>query len=299
MSIKSGSNFRYNGPRFLDDRQSIPKNKSQLKTWEVLIPRGFEVFVDHQWYIYDPERGEDEVTGYFHPRLAQGLGSDPNSSISQSAITDTVNSINSSIKELKDNAWPLVLKTLEGGGNYEKGQKVLPTIRWTVGRGGKEGTLFPTKVTIDGSEEGVSSDKLSWSGLGISSTTTYKLHIEADGTSLDHEVTYTFGFQRYWGVSNSTSMTSSLIRDLGNKDWGGGTKLVATFNCSGGKYPWFCIPTLNYNESSFQVWVGGLRMTELVISKVMFTNQFSSSIEYTCIRLGNIQNGSNISIEYK
>ena len=41
MSIKTGSNFNYQGPRYLDARQGIPKTEADLKNWKILVPKGF------------------------------------------------------------------------------------------------------------------------------------------------------------------------------------------------------------------------------------------------------------------
>lgn len=65
MAISIGANFSYNGKLFIDDRQGLAKNKSDLKNWSLVIPEGFEIYLESEgdWYIYkstnnDPETGK-------------------------------------------------------------------------------------------------------------------------------------------------------------------------------------------------------------------------------------------------
>lgn len=77
MAVRVQANYLYNGNGFLDSRQDVAETTEDLKNWfneedskEILrIPRGFEVNVDGIWYIYDPEKEENEKTGKFHPRV--------------------------------------------------------------------------------------------------------------------------------------------------------------------------------------------------------------------------------------
>jgi hypothetical protein len=63
--INIGTNLLYNGKNFLDLRQGHANSLEDLKTWDLNIPPGFEVCVNGEWYVYNPEFEEDEITGKF------------------------------------------------------------------------------------------------------------------------------------------------------------------------------------------------------------------------------------------
>lgn len=71
MAINLSSNFLYQAKEFLDGRQGKAGSKSDLKSWNIPIPDGFEVFCseDVTWYTYRPEEDEDPETGKFHIRI--------------------------------------------------------------------------------------------------------------------------------------------------------------------------------------------------------------------------------------
>ena len=68
MAIIPGSNFRFQGKKYLDDRQYV-RYKSDLLNWSEPLPDGFEVYCEEaiQWYTYD-WRYESSETGHFKIR---------------------------------------------------------------------------------------------------------------------------------------------------------------------------------------------------------------------------------------
>lgn len=68
MAIIPGSNFRFKGKKYLDDRQYV-RYKSDLLNWSEPLPDGFEVYCEEaiQWYTYD-WRYESSETGHFKIR---------------------------------------------------------------------------------------------------------------------------------------------------------------------------------------------------------------------------------------
>ena len=79
MAVKLQSNYIYSGSDFLDSRQSMANSLEDLKNWFnkvnpediVVIPDGFEIRVDGDWYVYDPKKEPNDLTGYFSPRLTE------------------------------------------------------------------------------------------------------------------------------------------------------------------------------------------------------------------------------------
>ena len=75
MAISIGANFSYNGKLFIDDRQGLAKTKSELKNWDLVVPEGFEVFLesDKEWYMFGSENNDPE-TGKFVKRNGKNDG---------------------------------------------------------------------------------------------------------------------------------------------------------------------------------------------------------------------------------
>ena len=69
MANQLGTNFDYRGKEFLDDRQNLPKNKEDLKNWNIPVPESFEVCLDGIWYYYDPDLEPSEETGHWFTRF--------------------------------------------------------------------------------------------------------------------------------------------------------------------------------------------------------------------------------------
>lgn len=68
------------------------------------------------------------------------------------------------------------------------------------------------------------------------------------------------------------------------------------FDCTGGKYPYYVIPTSI--ASGLEWWVGGLKNTNVNSSVITLTNASGATESYTVFRLNNIQTGV-LSIQFK
>ena len=295
--IKIGTGFLYNGKNFLDVRQGEADTLEDLRTWNLNIPPGFEVCVDGVWYVYNPEYTFDSETGYFRKRIDVELGDSVDFS-----------GVQSQIDELMTEVFPLSL-TISGGDTYELGSTQTPHLTWTVKRKGS--TVNPTSATVDNSTEGVSADKKSWTGSPITNTKTYTVRVGYQGLTKSGTASYTFRLRKYYGVSSSDTLgqlnsDNERIIDVAREDlsgfsstWATGWTMGATdFNCTGGKYPYYIIPSSYYNADTFKCWVGGLRNTDLVVSMQKLTNasgyidpQTGEPPLYAVIRLGTLQTG--------
>ena len=277
--IKIGTGFLYNGKNFLDVRQGEADTLEDLRTWNLNIPPGFEVCVDGIWYVYNPEYTFDSETGYFRKRIDVELGD----SIDFSGVQGQID-------ELMSEVFPLVLSISGGGNTYELGSTQTPHLSWTVTRKGS--TVNPTSATVDGSSEGVSADLKSWTGSSITNTKTYTVRVGYQGLSKSGTASYTFRLRKYYGVSSKTTLDNSDILGLANKSWATGwTMSAATFDCTGGKYPYYVIPSSYYDPSTFKCWVGGLRNTDLVVNTQDVVNASGYTASYAVIRLGTLQTG--------
>lgn len=306
MSINVGSNFLYQGKRFLDERIDKAKTLEDLKSWSIPVPDGFEVYVDGLWYCYNSTNETNEVTGKFKRRsdVSQDFGDSQEISVSQKTLTGKFDKIDQSLSKITAELFPLEFKTFTGGGTYEIGQTVTPQISWTIGIKGQEGEIIPTEILVNNSIEGVSENKKSWTGQSIRldspGNRTYEVIAKSDLLTASKTATYNFYFRKYYGTSQKEVLDSADILKLTGKAWVYGTSytMAATkFDCTGGKYPYYVIPKSIY-KSSLEMWVGGLKNTDTIIADVDVITATGLKITYTTIRLANIQSG-NLSIEIK
>ena len=62
-----------------------------------------------------------------------------------------------------------------------------------------------------------------------------------------------------------------------------------TFDCTGGKYPYYILPTSMI--SGIEFWINGLQNTDWVTEQISLTNASGYTESYTVFRLNTIQTG--------
>lgn len=81
-----------------------------------------------------------------------------------------------------------------------------------------------------------------------------------------------------------------------NNAWADSRTMGATtFDCTGGKYVYYVIPS---SLGTPEFWVGGLKNTDVVTTSATVTNASGGSTTYSIMRLANIQTGV-LSIQFK
>lgn len=205
---------------------------------------------------------------------------------SENAVQNKV--ITQYINELMAEVFPLRMSSLTGGGTYEIGDKVKPAFSWTLEKKGE--TVKPTKATVNGGTEGVSEDFSSYvSPVEITSNKSYSVVAYVGNISAGSGNSYSFHLKKYYGVSTKTTLTNEEILALSSSWATSRTMSESLFDCTGGKYPYYIIPSSIY--SGLEVWVGQFRNTDLVITDQQVTNRFGNVTSYKVIRLNTIQFG--------
>lgn len=296
--INIGTNFLYRGPLFLDSRHGIATSKSDLKNWSTPIPPGFEVYLnlenDPSWYTYRPDLTTPySDTGYFEKRLDRSYVDSEIDGVKASIanISQQVDDLRNAI-ELIDIQPNLTLDVTSNGGRRVLGSSVVPHIEWTLKN---FGTPIDIQEATDVLIDNVSIGKVSaWtSGTSIHQNQTYTLSVIYNDNTLEQTISYTFEaytWTKYFGTYNGTTLSS--ITDLApstpaSQGWGTGTaEFEGTLDCSGGKYPYYVIPTSIYNPSTFKMYVGGFRTTDFRTGTLNI-----GGTDYTTIRTGYIQSG--------
>lgn len=202
-------------------------------------------------------------------------------------------------QKLTDAVFPLILSTTTDTFTYEAGTSNNSSIPLTVTKGGVDVSSQITNYSIDGRAGSISSDKKTYTPSGSISSSTYVEIVYMLGSLSSNVLTvkWNFKYKKYWGTSASTSLTNAQILALGGSTWADSRAMGSTnFDCTGGKYPYYVIPADIY--TGLEVWVGGLKNTDITVTDMTVTNASGSSKAYKVIRLTNIQTGV-LSIQFK
>lgn len=242
---------------------------------------------------------QDDIL-YFNGEQNNGDGFEIPSVTTSKAGVMTADMYNT-FQEIELATFPLNLNIVPFSNSvFEKGSSYTPTINISVSRKGTNVTSESNinvvgEPTLSGS---ISSNKQTWIPTK-SVTANQKLTVTATyGSQSASKVYYViFKYKKYWGTSANTSLTNAQVLALGGSTWADNRLMESTnFDCTGGKYPYYVIPANVYN--GLQVWVGGLKNTDITVTDMTVTNASGSSQAYKVIRLTNIQTGI-LSIEFK
>ena len=202
------------------------------------------------------------------------------------------------LQELELATFPLSL-TASGGGTFEVGSSNKNAIGIIVTRKGTDVTSSSTiTVTASGSVTGsLSSDKKTWTpSTNISSNTSVAVKATYGSQNATKTVNYTFKYKKYWGVAATPTLTNAQVLALTGSGWADSKAMGATtFNCTGGKYVYYVIPS---SLGTPEFWVGGLKNTDVVTTSATVTNASGGSTTYSIMRLANIQTGV-LSVQFK
>lgn len=202
------------------------------------------------------------------------------------------------LQEIELATFPLSL-TASGGGIWEVGSSTTSGIAISVIRKGVDVTADSAiKVTASSGSGSLSSNKSTWTpSASITSNTFVAVRAVYGSQTATKTASYAFKYKKYWGTSASATLTNANILALTGSTWADSRAMNATnFDCTGGKYPYYVIPASIY--TGLEVWVGGLKNTDIVVSDITLTNASGGSAAYKVIRLANKQTGV-LSIQFK
>ena len=191
----------------------------------------------------------------------------------------------SQVSQLMSKVFPFTM-TFTGGATYEKGSSQTINLSWTYDRDIESQSINNESLLI-----GIRAKQYT----GVTSDTTYTLKVIQGGQTYTKSVSAQFKVKKYYGVSASGTLTNDEILALSNT-WAGRTQGSTVFDCTGGKYPYYILPTSMV--SGIQFWIGGLRNTDWKEETREVTNAFGYKESYTIYRLNSIQTGV-LNIEVK
>lgn len=184
----------------------------------------------------------------------------------------------SQVSQLMSKVFPFTM-TLSGGGTYEKGSSQTINLSWTYDRDIESQSINNESLLI-----GIRAKQYT----GVTSDTTYTLKVIQGGQTYTKSISAQFKVKKYYGVSANGTLTNDEILAL-SSTWAGRTQGSTVFDCTGGKYPYYILPTSMV--SGIQFWIGGLRNTDWNEETREVTNSYGYKESYTIFRLNSIQTG--------
>ena len=249
-------------------------------------------------------KNAEQVSINVYGRMAStGVGAAPNAAVIQKASATEAGVMTAdmykTLQELELQAFPLTLN-LTGAGVFEVGQSTKNPIAIGVIRKGANVTSTST-VTVNppsGTTGSLSSGKNNWVPTNnITGNTTVSVTAAYGAQTQTKSISYTFKYRKYWGVSDKATLTNADVLAMAGSTWADSRTMGATrFDCTGGKYPYYVIPANLY--TGLEMWVGGLKNTDLVVTDMQVTNASGATSAYKVIRLNNKQTGV-LSVEFK
>ena len=191
----------------------------------------------------------------------------------------------SQVSQLMSKVFPFTM-TLSGGGTYEKGSSQTINLSWTYDRDIESQSINNESLLI-----GIRAKQY----VNVATDTTYTLKAIQGGQAYTKSVSAQFKVKKYYGVSANGTLTNDEILAL-SSTWAGRTQGSTVFDCTGGKYPYYILPTSMV--TGIQFWIGGLRNTDWKEETREVTNAFGHKESYTIYRLNSIQTGV-LNIEVK
>lgn len=115
--------------------------------------------------------------------------------------------------------------------------------------------------------------------------------VKASGTDSEKaSVSVSFRHKLFYGTSTETAANVEELTGV----LAASRAQTRKFNCTGGKYFYFAIPSALCSGIKFTI--GGLTNSDFIITNVDIVNQYGYMVNYNVYRINSIQNGSAISV---
>lgn len=190
------------------------------------------------------------------------------------------------------------ITSFTGGGQYENGKSITSVkFTWAVNKTVETQNINNGVGEVDAS----SRSHVYTPTTPITSNKTFTLTVSDGTNTATRSTSITFSNKIYWGVSANDTLTNADIlafETSGSAAFASSRVITKTFNCSGGKYFYFAIPTSLCN--GLKMVVGGLSFTAFTSVEMSdFVNASGKTVSYTVFRPNSVQNGSSITVEVK
>jgi hypothetical protein len=127
----------------------------------------------------------------------------------------------------------------------------------------------------------------------FTNNTSWTLSAGDGKNTVSSSTSISFQYKRYWGVSTKTSLTTSDILGF-SSEFATGNGPTYYYDCTGGKYPYYCYPASWGSLTKVQV--GGLSFSAFTTVSQTFVNASGHSDTYNVVRFDGVQFGNNLKV---
>lgn len=180
---------------------------------------------------------------------------------------------------------------------FEKGASANVSFVWSVKRKGV--VVEPTGATVNGNTAGVASNKKSFSEQSLRANKTYDLLVQYNTYSVAKIIEYQFKSNTYLGSTSNSVVNSNDLNQTQYKDFEKLEYKSTPINCSGGKNVFFAYPASLQITKTPEIWINGLKCTDVSMTTLYHTNSSGFQEQYTVIKTNNRYNAASVSIEIK
>lgn len=200
-------------------------------------------------------------------------------------------------QEIENAVFPLEWVDAPGDQVFEKGQSVSVSFVWSIKR--KGAIVEPTAATINSSTSGVASNKKSYSEAALRSNKQYTLIVQYNTQSISKIINYSFRSRTYVGVTSNSVVNSNDLNQAVTKGFEEVKFNGLNLNCSGGKNIFIAYPVTMNLQRYPEIWINGLKCTDVIISNLQHTNESGFVESYVIIKTANRYNASSVVIDIK
>lgn len=225
-----------------------------------------------------------------------GSGSGFTGTIPASQVTYTTNGF-SNVQEALDSllyAPPQITSFTNNVGTVEIGSTVTDVLlSWTYNKNMVSqsidqgiGPIAPTSI-----------HSFDVSSVSLTSDVTWTLTASDGANTVTRQTSVLFHRKRYWGASALSTLMDADILALGGEEFATDFNKAVIYDCTGGKYPYFCYPASFGIPSN--VTVGNLAFSDFEVTVQSFTNASGHTESYNVIRFNGIQTGAAINVHWQ
>lgn len=208
----------------------------------------------------------------------------------QNKTEDELGNIKSILNELTY-VYPAISSFSITNPNRETGDKVGElTFNWAVNKQGLTLSINQGVGEVSGMSVTHSFD------TPITTNKTFTLSASDDKNTVTKNATLSFLKRAFWFVDNQESVDEATILSATNSALVSSRVMTKTFNCSGGKYIYICIPT-NLCSGTVGFTAFGLSTSFVLTQMSGFKNKYGVNVPMNVYRSLELQNGSNIEIK--
>lgn len=180
--------------------------------------------------------------------------------------------------------------TLEGGAIYNFGETVnTVNLKWNINK-----QIVSQSLNFGIGEIDPNLREYTITNADITKDTIFTITVNDGVNTASASTEVEFAKKVYWGVAPTTTLSETQLY-LFNSEHLIDRKQSRVFDCSGGNYFYFVIPTQYCSDIAFSI--NSFTFSDVSVTTTVLKDTDDNEVEYSIYRCNNIQHGSDIRVE--